>query len=131
MKNVGHSIAENVMFYPHLIDRAHETGKECDYSSKDRAIAGQHDAGMVIFPERGAEVTDIPAVMWPPNSVDSTSGVRLIGCVNYISPIDNTFHYTRMAYWVSHEESPNSYFQPIPGVQQITLTADINGESAD
>lgn len=135
--NTGHSVAQNVRYYPSLITEETRTGKECEGISKQAAEEGH--VGTAVFPgetvgmeqiagEKGTLEEDLKK-----SSTPGFLSFRLIACLSYNSSIDDIRHFTRVEYRVEQTQVPlpGMPAMPNPGVYDIKLVQDINGAEAN
>ena len=128
LKNVGHSVAENVTFIPQIVsnERVRLNGM-CDTPSDWKREMTDKNGGIVIFPEQGFTGS------WPVPVPANSNGLELIGCLYYASPIDNRIHHTEIHYWILEKDSNGKVASSIKdgGTYDTELSMDIDGTHAD
>ena len=129
IKNVGHSIAKNVYFYPIAIPDSKRNLHECEVPKDPvQRKAYEQDAGYVIFPDETGTVT-MPA--FSVVSLDTPGGFLVVSCVRYRSTVDDEFHLTKVEYWIDRVGPPTSDPKSNYLTQQIRLNLDPNGIHAN
>jgi hypothetical protein len=135
--NTGHSVAQNVRYYPWLITNETQTGKECEKSGGTKGAAEREHVGTSSFPGEPTGMTLIAGetgTLQDDLKKSSTPGIltfRLIACIHYNYPLSEARHYTQVTYWVMHKGTQSADFTPEPGVFDIELVQDLNGTEAN
>jgi hypothetical protein len=135
--NTGHSVAQNVSYYPWLITNETQTGKECEKSRVTKEDAERRHIGTASFPgesvglhfpagEAGTIQGDLKKTSNP-----GFLNLRLIACIYYNYSLSDVRHYTQVTYWVMHKGTQNPGFAADPGMFDIELVQDINGTEAN
>ena len=140
MKNVGHSIATNVIYHGLLRPSQSLNGHECETVSKEaHASPDAKNSGVAIFPEedytRGfpatAKIESLNYALAHPLNPNEPRNMSwyFIGCVSYTSPIDEDVHYTQIKYLL--EPPSGGFFDwDNKNPQPVALIMDINGTNA-
>jgi hypothetical protein len=132
LKNVGHSVANNVMFFPHIVSQTEETFTDCSappngWQSEMKLKQG----GILIFPEQAADGVGYPAPLRI-KKVEPNASLRLIACVFYTSPADTAVHHTKIEFWIDRTDQQNQTFDlTTNGTFAIRVRPDINGTEAN
>jgi len=119
------------MFIPYLVLNEEDDGKQCNRmntSFKPPPNVGLYPYGQVIFPTETVD-SALSTFKKGPLTDIQRSGLRLVACVVYTSPIDDVPHHTRVVYRLDTTE-PNV---PIirDHIYHLALVMDMNGTSAD
>ena len=131
IKNVGHSIAKEVVYTVHVVTPKTEKGTECEVP-KDPDLRKYYEqgGGFVIFPDQTVRTNTFPGMA----VVAEATPLFLITCVRYRSEIDEEFHLTKVRYWIYRKATVGSpeelMFRPGSGTLDVSLRADENGVSA-